>query len=63
MGEVTCCCKLKDWRRAMRGLLLDGKNGMSLSKIIEGVILDVNSENSSIKELVKDNVVCRKVYR
>ena len=31
----------------MRGLLLAGKNGMlkSPSKIVEGVILDMNSEN------------------
>ena len=35
----------------MRGLLLDGKNGMLKypSKIVEGVILDMNSENSSMK--------------
>ena len=35
----------------MRGLLLYGENGMlkSPSMIVEGVILDRNSENSSMK--------------
>ena len=51
VGVVICWCKLKVWKRAMKGLLLDGKNGMlnSPCMIVDYVILDKRLYNSSVK--------------